>query len=345
MRDAHTNMGCRCTSLLMLLMPCAGNAMTVAPSAATQDISVIIDIDAQGMLRVEAKDVPWERIFKVLSKYTGLQIHYSVLPEKRVNAICSSGRIEKVLSCLTQGNANMIFGYSTDALESDADSVPNEVWVVGIGPTASEAATADDAVAPSSDPMIAEVSLEPSSPAPHTSDGVILVENVSSANGDHDGDVGDDESWANALPEGRADNAHADTSTIPMLIDRANSPHEDERAQAMARLAIEGGNDPGVRAALDVALNDASPEVRAQAVHALALRKDGPAAAALDTALRDESTDVRLMVVDSAGNDFHGQALLRRALSDADETVRELAVTKLQEFARTAPPAPSTVHE
>jgi hypothetical protein len=113
------------------------------------------------------------------------------------------------------------------------------------------------------------------------------------------------------------------------------APEPARRADAVAALAISRGTSPRIRQALESALADADPAVRAQAVSVLARRFADSAAPALRQALADDQASVRLMAVDHAGSD---RTLLAQALDDPDRIVRTLAERKLRELDAVPPP-------
>lgn len=118
-------------------------------------------------------------------------------------------------------------------------------------------------------------------------------------------------------------------SPTQQLLRQANAKSVNERADAIANLAVDegSGNDASVRTALEKALSDKSAQVRAQAINALAFR-EGEAAVSgqLQQALQDSDAGVRMMAVDNIESDT---ALLQQALQDKDATVRDLAQLKL----------------
>jgi HEAT repeat protein len=115
------------------------------------------------------------------------------------------------------------------------------------------------------------------------------------------------------------------------LLKMTHSKSPEERADAIGAFLSEGGEgDPEVTAALERALTDTDDNVRAQAVAILAQREDSASAGGiLQEALQDSSPQVRMMAVDSITNDV---ALLQQAVNDGDETVRNLAVLKLEQL-------------
>jgi HEAT repeat protein len=55
----------------------------------------------------------------------------------------------------------------------------------------------------------------------------------------------------------------------------------------------------------------------------------------LQDALQDSALPVRLMAVDGLGTDEESIALLKQALTDSDQAVRELAAMKLKSLSTT----------
>ena len=117
-----------------------------------------------------------------------------------------------------------------------------------------------------------------------------------------------------------------DRESLDKLLEMTTEKNPQFRADAVTTLAFGAqSKHPLVQQAMETALSDQNPEVRAQAV--LGLADD---AALLASALQDGDASVRLMAVDSAGNNA---ALLEQAMSDRDETVRAYAAMKLDALA------------
>ncbi|WP_459991344.1 HEAT repeat domain-containing protein [Methylosoma difficile] len=113
------------------------------------------------------------------------------------------------------------------------------------------------------------------------------------------------------------------------LLKQATSKDPVQRAEAIANLGLSSlGNDPKIAAALKNALNDPDPSVRAQAVSSWVQRERDGGSGELQQALQDSDTNVRFTAV-SSSND---SALLEMALNDADESIRELAKSKLADL-------------
>ena len=110
----------------------------------------------------------------------------------------------------------------------------------------------------------------------------------------------------------------------------SNTPAE--RVEAMGRLLAAGQKgDVAVKQVLVAGLADPDPMVRVRALSSLAHREGADASGALREALHDSNVAVRLTAVDNAGGD---EALLQQALTDSEETVRQLAELRLKQLSK-----------
>lgn len=135
-------------------------------------------------------------------------------------------------------------------------------------------------------------------------------------------------SGKNELP---ANAVVVDSELTEKLLHMVGSEDPMERIGALSQLAGARSVDPGVaEKILQAAMRDPNPDVRGQAIYALAQRSGEGAAALLHEALRDSAPAVRLLAVDGLGSDAESIARLRQALRDEDEAVRELAAMKLE---------------
>ena len=108
--------------------------------------------------------------------------------------------------------------------------------------------------------------------------------------------------------------------------------------ELLANSAVEGG------LALSLLRNmalDPSSEVRASAVHGLAVFESPESQALILAATQDESPDVRLAGIDAVVPSEEARETLERALKDQDADVRELATMRLQTLIYN----PATDHE
>lgn len=259
-----------------------------------------------GVLRLQASQAPLGAVFGKIASETGVRLHYSIPSEQLVTVDCAGTTLRQVLACLLGPRADLVFRYAKGApAEDEAGALPAEIWVLA------SSVDADDT------PL----------GAGHSGYCTALAAQGSVA-------FSRAGKGANSTP---ADPAHANPDVSGSLVELANAEDPRRRADAIARLTVEGrADDPAVRQTLLAALADDDANVRAQAVSAVARRDGAGANTALREALHDGDESVRLMAVDSAGSDAQGLALLQEALLDSDETVRALAAMKLEPFSKTA---------
>ena len=127
-----------------------------------------------------------------------------------------------------------------------------------------------------------------------------------------------------------------DPELAETLVRMAGSEDPAERVSALSQLAVERPVDLAtVQEILETALSDEDSNVRGQAVYAVVRRGGVEATAVLQDALQDSALPVRLMAVDGLGTDEESIALLKQALTDSDQAVRELAAMKLKSLSTT----------
>lgn len=63
----------------------------------------------------------------ILSKQSGLAIHYSLLPDARVSATCASASLSELLKCVLDGKVDVAFRYPDAANNGE----PLEAWLLG----------------------------------------------------------------------------------------------------------------------------------------------------------------------------------------------------------------------
>lgn len=329
--------------LTLLLVILLGLAEVSAAGEHAYEMSSAISTDVDGQLKLEAHALPQAKLFSAISDYAGVKIHTIALPDARITATCSARNIETLISCAV-GQASLVFVYPEPVTSSGSRSLPNEVWILGHQADVANAAGINKSFRLSSNAGADEQeNVSAAAMPPHIPDlnqqAKTSVEDFMLTQNAHPDD------WADVLPAASMENLAADSSTTPMLIELANSAETIDRVQALTRLGTEGAsNDPGLGTLLEVALNDVHSEVRAQAVHALVRRGHPRSSEIIEAALRDENPDVRLMAVENTGNDIKARTLLRRAVEDADETVRALATIKLNENISQAPSTQATMH-
>ncbi len=118
---------------------------------------------------------------------------------------------------------------------------------------------------------------------------------------------------------------------IEAALKQAKSKDKDERATALYNLGLLGeGDNPEVRKALEEAIADQDPNVRTQAITSL-MQREGEDTPEVQQALRDKDMNVRMAVVGSLNTDIQ---LLQQALTDSEQSIRDLAQSKLEDIAR-----------
>lgn len=128
-----------------------------------------------------------------------------------------------------------------------------------------------------------------------------------------------------------------DQAITDELIQQAASRVAEERVAALSRLATAVPIDVAVRQKIiQAALQDADSRVRGQAVYALVQQNCADSMLLLEQALDDSELSVRLMALDGLTGDDRSVALLKNALKDDEQAVRELAAVKLESLFPTA---------
>lgn len=126
---------------------------------------------------------------------------------------------------------------------------------------------------------------------------------------------------------------------VDELIEMTRSELPSVRIQGLKELSVgEQADETTFNEALDSALVDHDPGVRAQAIEIVAGRGGAEAMDHMWQALRDPDPAVRMMAVQSVEPKDQGLALLQEALSDTDESVRAMASLSLQQDMDTQKP-------
>ena len=119
-----------------------------------------------------------------------------------------------------------------------------------------------------------------------------------------------------------------DTPDAVLAMTRSADP--EQRAVGLERLRrVNGIDDATLKNAYQFALHDADGDVRAAAISGLALLDEAGSSGLLSAAMADEHPSVRLAALDSLALNRDTRPLYEQALTDADETVRELAALRL----------------
>lgn len=125
-------------------------------------------------------------------------------------------------------------------------------------------------------------------------------------------------------------NANADPSRVAAILEMTRSDDSDTRADGYTRLSQLGsGNETIKRSAFHQGLSDPSGEVRAAALMGLHGVDPEGSRDEMMQGLKDGDPNVRLAALDIVGEGVGSEALLKQALNDPDELVRELARMRL----------------
>lgn len=82
--------------------------------------------------RLEAKQAQLPRLLDEISAKTGTKVHYSVLPEAVVDAICVGATAVQLLQCLLGNSVNMAFRHAeVDNVNGVKVNQSEEIWVLG----------------------------------------------------------------------------------------------------------------------------------------------------------------------------------------------------------------------
>ncbi len=110
---------------------CLLSLMSVIASAGGEAVRVILTQESGTKLQLEARQQPLAEIVKKITDATGVPIHYSVLPNELITAVCAGATVQQVLECLFDKKADLIFRYAKNASKNVAQNRPEEVWVLG----------------------------------------------------------------------------------------------------------------------------------------------------------------------------------------------------------------------
>jgi hypothetical protein len=250
--------------------------------------------DSKGSeLQLEVRQMPLERVFSTITAKTGVPIHYSVVPQGLVTATCVGATLKQVMECLLSRKADLIVSYHK--------------------PTTQAQAKVSDKNQPSEMWVLGSRFTDTA----NCSGATATQQTINNA--------------SVKSPTSQVNAAEVEPDQTDDLLKRAKSKDAAARADAIGALMAAGRvGDANVKRALEEALTDPNANVRAQAISSLSHREgSAAAAAALQDALHDADAGVRLMAVDGAGYNI---ALLQQAVNDDDDTVRTLAISKLEEL-------------
>lgn len=122
----------------------------------------------------------------------------------------------------------------------------------------------------------------------------------------------------------------SDPGRVASILELTRSEDPDARADGYTRLAQLGaGNETIKRSAFHQGLSDPSGEVRAAALLGLHGVDPEGSREEIVNGFKDSDGNVRLAALDLMGGGAEAESMLKQALSDPDELVRELARMRL----------------
>ncbi|MFA5921562.1 MAG: HEAT repeat domain-containing protein [Methylococcaceae bacterium] len=257
-----------------------------------RSIRIVANGEAGAEFQLEARQAPLAQVLNEIARKSAVPVHYSVLPEGLVTATCVGATLKQVMECLLARKADLIVRYSKPSTQTQA-RVSDKNQPIEIWVLGSRFTDAANC----SGPTLPQQTIS-NSPV--------------------------------KSPDSQVEAAEIEPDQTDNLLMMAKSKDATVRADAIGALMAAGREgDANVKRALEEALTDPNANVRAQAISSLAHREGSAAVVSLQDALHDTDAGVRLMAVDGAGNNI---ALLQQAVNDDDETVRNLAISKLEEL-------------
>ncbi|WP_333874293.1 HEAT repeat domain-containing protein [Methylobacter sp.] len=94
-------------------------------------IRLVMTKDAGAELQLEVRQASLPQVLDSIVRKTGVRINYSVLPDGLVTAICVGSTVKRIVECLLDRKADLVFRYSRQPSKADPHGTPEEVWVLG----------------------------------------------------------------------------------------------------------------------------------------------------------------------------------------------------------------------
>ena len=242
-------------------------------------------------INLQARHAAWPEILNAIEQNTGVRFHYTALPTNPVNLNLRGRSAYELLNKLFGSATGYASRCNKTALKTPM-TWPKEVWVVG---------------------AIANT-LHNQSPPQIQADKQIDTDLT-------------EEQFQEIFQK------HYEQE-LDNLLDKAKSAQPDERNLALIELSLkqDESKQGEIDALLKDGLNNEDPDVRGQVLYGLANRGGTGAYEILEDGLKDEALGVRVSAVNAVNaGESQGVKLLQQALTDADATVRSLALEKLRE--------------
>jgi HEAT repeat protein len=282
-----------------------------------------------GRLSVSARDIPWSAFLPELEQQTGIKILVKGQLHGKLSADFQHLPIEDALKKVFR-DASVAFFYSRGGSGPSKSGRLEEIWLWPKGGSASASSP--------------EESSEVTSGRQYSTDSRDLAESYNPEDAKDKPEDPDMEAGIQTLRQALLDHdqsmqtqafellAQSDApGAMDALLDLAGNEEPEIRQQALSLMSQVGQDEgPTVVSALGEALADADEGVKRYAIEALASWGNQDAMQYLRQALRDPDPFTRTLAVESVAALKEGLPLIYEAISDADPTVRSMAVYWLQ---------------
>ena len=258
----------------LLFMPVA-LATTDSLSSLEDRVQLVITDDPNVTLQLEVKQASLNEVLAIISSKTGVVIHYSVLPEGLVSAICVGATPQKIVECLLARKADLI------VRNQEKTAKAAEMWILGT--RYSDVINCTAATSPVSPALTQTVTATPQSPfnAQETEQVEELLAQAKSKDNTLRASV-----IGALMSVGKAGDAKIQRVLEAALTD----PDASVRAQAVSSLTHRDG--AAAIPVLQNALQDSDASVRLMAVDGIV-----DDAALLQQAINDDDETVRQLAI------------------------------------------------
>jgi HEAT repeat protein len=215
------------------------------PPSQLASIQLTVTQQPNPLLHLEARAAPLAQILKAIADKTGVNIHYSVLPEAPVTATCIGANVGQVMDCLVAKQVGLV------AHKAQKDK-PAEFWLLGSSVGSCQAVSLTSPLPPKQ-----EVVVKPTAEALAEMERQTQEQTNEMLKQAHSKDPNERYSAINNLGAmGSKDDPNVDQVLRDALADKDTNV----RVQAIASIVQRGGDD--IADQLGRALQDKEPNVR-----------------------------------------------------------------------------------
>ncbi|MDO9163766.1 MAG: HEAT repeat domain-containing protein [Methylococcaceae bacterium] len=118
-----------------------------SPVSPPSSIQLTLSKQAPDAIRLEARQAPLGKILKAIADKTGVNIHYSVLPDAPVTATCIGENVGQIMDCLLAKQIGLV----THKAQKDK---PAEFWLLGSSVGSCQAVTIEPTAPPAEQSVI-----------------------------------------------------------------------------------------------------------------------------------------------------------------------------------------------